>query len=114
MCDEQLGVGMPSRGKMEVFIEPVLPKPELLIVGHGRIAETLAALGHLMGLTITVNHPGAGPSSFPDTSRLVTEDFDLTGTPIGRGIYVVITTQHKREPPTAAKGACEECGVTLL
>ena len=42
MRDEELGVGMPCGGKMEVFIEPVVPKPELLIVGHGRIAETLA------------------------------------------------------------------------
>src|SRR3974377_1860222 len=48
MRDEQLGVGMPCGGKMEVFIEPVLPKPELLIVGHGRIAETLSELGHLL------------------------------------------------------------------
>jgi xanthine dehydrogenase accessory factor len=38
--DEQLGVGMPCGGKMDVFIEPVLPKPELLIVGHGRIADS--------------------------------------------------------------------------
>ncbi len=97
MRDEQLGVGMPCGGKMEVFIEPVLPKPELLIVGHGRIAETLAALGHLMGFAITVNDPGAEPSAFPDASRLVTEDFDLTDTPIGPASYAVIATQHKRD-----------------
>ena len=52
MSDEELGVGMPCGGKMDVFIEPVLPKPELLIVGHGRIAEMLAKLGSLMGFTI--------------------------------------------------------------
>src|SRR6516164_5515723 len=97
MRDEQLGVGMPCGGKMEVFIEPVLPQPELLIVGHGRIAETLSALGHIMGFDITVNDPGADSASFPNASRLVSEDFDLTETPISPKTFVVIATQHKRD-----------------
>ena len=97
MRDEQLGVGMPCGGKMEVFIEPVLPQPELLIVGHGRIAEALSILGNLMGFTVTVNDPAADRSSFPDASRIVTEDFDLTETPIGPKSFVVIATQHKRD-----------------
>ena len=95
--DEQLGVGMPCGGKMEVFIEPVLPRPELLIVGHGRIAETLCALGHLMGFTITVNDPAAEAATFPQAARLVTEDFDLTETPIRMNTYVIIATQHKKD-----------------
>jgi len=82
---------------MEVFIEPVLPQPELLIVGHGRIAETLSALGHIMGFDITVNDPGADSASFPNASRLVSEDFDLTETPISPKTFVVIATQHKRD-----------------
>ncbi len=82
---------------MDIFIEPVLPKPELLIVGHGRIAETLAVLGDLMGFTITVNDPAADRSAFPQAERLVTEDFDLTETPIGPKSFVVIATQHKRD-----------------
>jgi xanthine dehydrogenase accessory factor len=97
MRDEELGVGMPCGGKMEVFIEPALPKPELLIVGHGRIAETLAAIGHLMGFGITVNDPAADAKAFPNASRLVIEDFDLTETPIGPKTFVVIATQHKRD-----------------
>jgi xanthine dehydrogenase accessory factor len=97
MSDEHLGVGMPCGGTMDIFIEPVLPLPELLIVGHGRIAETLAALGHLMGFTITVNDPAADRSSFPQAEKIVTEDFDLTETPIGSKSFVVIATQHKRD-----------------
>lgn len=82
---------------MDIFIEPVLPKPELLIVGHGRIAEILAVLGDLMGFSITVNDPAAEPAAFPQARRLVTEDFDLTETPIGSKSFVVIATQHKRD-----------------
>ena len=97
MRDEELGVGMPCGGKMDVFVEPVLPKPELLLVGHGRIAETLSAIAHVMGFEIIVNDPGADSVSFPNASRVVTEDFDLTETPIGPKTFVVIATQHKRD-----------------
>jgi xanthine dehydrogenase accessory factor len=69
----------------------------MLVVGHGRIAETLATLGHLMGFSITVNDPAAEQSEFPTADRLVTEDFDLTETPIGPKSFVVIATQHKRD-----------------
>jgi len=97
MSDEQLGVGMPCGGTMEIFIEPVLPKPELLIVGHGRIAETLATLGHLMGFAITVNDPVADRAAFPQAEKIADDDFDLTETPIGPKTFVVIATQHKRD-----------------
>src|SRR5215469_5837171 len=51
MQDEVLGVGMPCGGLMDVYIEPVVPQPTLLIAGHGRLAEALVALGHLTNFT---------------------------------------------------------------
>jgi xanthine dehydrogenase accessory factor len=95
MTDEILGVGMPCGGVMDVYIEPVLPKPELLIIGHGAIAEALARLGALLSFTVTVNHPGASRNAFPDAGRLLTDDFDLSGTAIGPRTFVVLATQHK-------------------
>jgi xanthine dehydrogenase accessory factor len=97
MTDELLGVGMPCGGKMDVYIEPVMPKPELLIAGHGRIAETLASFAHMMGFRIIVNDPGADQASFPQAERVIAEDFDLNQTPIGSNTYVVIATQHKND-----------------
>ena len=79
---------------MDVYIEPVLPQPELLIVGHGRIAETLATIGALMGFSITVNDPGAEAAAFPKGARVVNEDFEFRETPIGERTYVVIATLH--------------------
>jgi xanthine dehydrogenase accessory factor len=97
MTDELLGVGMPCGGKMEVYIEPVLPQPDLLIAGHGRIAEVLATFAQLLGFRIIVNDPGAEPTSFPQAEQVITEDFDLVQTPIGSNTYVVIATQHKND-----------------
>jgi xanthine dehydrogenase accessory factor len=97
MTDELLGVGMPCGGKMEVYIEPVLPQPDLLIAGHGRIAEALATFADLLGFRILVNDPGADRTSFPQAEQVIAEDFDLIQTPIGSNTYVVIATQHKND-----------------
>ena len=97
MQDEVLGVGMPCGGMMDVYIEPVVPQPELLIAGHGRIAQVLANLGKLMNFSVTVNDPSADHESFPEVDRLVQQDFNLTETPISTSTYVVIATLHKND-----------------
>lgn len=95
--DEVLGVGMPCGGFMDVYIEPVVPTPELLILGHGKIAETLARAGHDLEFRIRVNDPLATPESFPDAAERVTGDVDYAKATCGPGTYVVITTQHKSD-----------------
>ena len=97
MTDEVIGVGMPCGGIMDVYLEPVFPKPEFLIVGHGRIAETLARLGTLMGFRVTVDDPGADRQSFPSADGLITDDLDLSAPTISSQTYVVIATQHKSD-----------------
>lgn len=95
MTDEVLGVGMPCGGVMDVYIDPVLPQPELLIIGHGRIAETLAALAQLVNFSVTVDDPSAERTAFPDADRLLTDDLDLSEAKIDAQTFVVIATQHK-------------------
>jgi xanthine dehydrogenase accessory factor len=34
-----------SGGTLEIYVEPYLPKPQLVLVGHGPVVETLASLG---------------------------------------------------------------------
>jgi xanthine dehydrogenase accessory factor len=97
MQDEVLGVGMPCGGMMDVYIEPVLPQPELVIAGHGRIAETLAALGRLMNFFVTVHDPEADRESFPAADRIINQDFDAAQIAFGPATYVVIATLHKND-----------------
>ncbi len=97
MQDEILGVGMPCGGMMDVYIEPVLPQPELVIAGHGRIAETLASLGDLMNFSVTVHDPTADAQHFPMARRIINRDFDVKEISFGPGTYVVIATLHKND-----------------
>ena len=93
--DEVLGVGMPCGGMMEVYIEPYLPKPELLIVGHGRIAESLAMLGNFVDFSVTINDPLATQESFPTAERIISNDPDFSQMEVSPNTYVVVVTQHK-------------------
>lgn len=95
MTDEVLGVGMPCGGTMQVYIEPILPKPKLVIIGHGKIAETIAAIGKIMNFTVTVNSPAAMPEAFPTADKLFQGSFGETK--IDSQSYVVIATQHKQD-----------------
>src|SRR5690349_10634859 len=42
-----------SGGTVEVFIEPVLPKPQVVVIGKGPVGETLAKLSQVMDFTVT-------------------------------------------------------------
>src|SRR5436305_10618298 len=114
MQDEVLGVGMPCGGMMDIFIEPVLPKPELLVLGHGRIAETLARLSHLMGFSVVVNDPAAERGAFPDAERVVNTDFDLSETPIRKNSYVMIATLDKNDHLWLEKALASEAAYIAL
>jgi xanthine dehydrogenase accessory factor len=95
--DEVLGVGMPCGGMMDVYIEPVVPQPELVIAGHGRIAETLASLGQLMNFSVTVHDPSADRANFPTAQRIINKDFDVNEVTFGPRTFVVIATLHKND-----------------
>jgi xanthine dehydrogenase accessory factor len=95
LTDEIFGVGMPCGGSMQVYIEPILPKPELIIAGHGRIAETLAQLGHLLGFAVTVADPAATPEAFPLAEHLFTAGLSSSQVQIRSKSYVVVATHHK-------------------
>jgi xanthine dehydrogenase accessory factor len=48
-----------SGGTLEIYVEPFLPKPQLVLVGHGPVVETLAVLGRATDFAVTVVAPEA-------------------------------------------------------
>ena len=72
MADEQDGEGMvtlarngcPSKGSMDIFVEPVVPQPELLVFGTGPVARALLRIAAGFGFTLATfgdaeGHAGA-------------------------------------------------------
>lgn len=83
----------PSQGTMDVFVEPVLPKPQLAILGSSPVAVALSDLGRRLGFFVTVCAPAAEHAAFGETDRLV--DGLTVLPPEAQNGYVVIATQGR-------------------
>ncbi|MGA8657284.1 MAG: XdhC family protein [Chthoniobacterales bacterium] len=79
-------------GALDIFIEPVLPKPQILIVGRSLVARTLSKLGKAVGYTIAVIAPRGDRESFPDAD-FIHEELDFNQVKLAPETYVVVSTQ---------------------
>jgi xanthine dehydrogenase accessory factor len=82
----------------EIFIEPFVPNPVLLIAGAGHIAAPLAALAHLMNFSVSVTDDRASFASrerFPTAKQLLVDDIEsiLKNYPITPRTHVVLVTR---------------------
>ncbi len=82
----------------EIFIEPFVPDPVLLIAGAGHIAAPLAALAHLMNFSVSVTDDRASFASherFPTAKQLLVGDIEsiLKNYPITPRTHIVLVTR---------------------
>ena len=81
----------PSAGKLDVFIDPQLPRPLLLVVGDTPAAHTLIKLGATIGYKTCAVHPGARATDFPEADRFM-ESLDLTPAVPNASTWAVVAT----------------------
>jgi xanthine dehydrogenase accessory factor len=83
----------PSQGTMDIFVEPVLPRPNVVICGSSPIAVAIADLARRSGFAVTVCAPAAEQAAFAEADRRI-EGFAL---PVGETAsrYVVVSTQGR-------------------
>ena len=58
-----------SGGTLDIFIEPVMPKTQLVIVGKTAIARTLCTLAAELEYDVTVAAPGGNPKDFTAATK---------------------------------------------
>ena len=78
-------------GSLEIYLEPFLPKPQLVIVGGSPVAQTVAHLGHLLDFKVVAADPEATSESFPEADVILTE-LDSVRSHIDESSYVVVAT----------------------
>src|SRR5262244_3177973 len=61
----------PSKGTMDIFVEPVLPHPSLVIFGASPVALSLAAQARTLGYHVTIAAPAADLSPAPQVDMLI-------------------------------------------
>ncbi|MCX6220931.1 MAG: XdhC family protein [Bacteroidia bacterium] len=96
--------------KTILFIEPILPIPQLIIAGAGHIGQALCRISSLVDFEITVvdDRPELAVSSrFPEASRVICQPLQQAFQAISltSDVYIVIATQGHRTDIEALK-AC--------
>jgi xanthine dehydrogenase accessory factor len=83
----------PSKGTMDIFVEPVLPHPSLVVLGASPVALSLAAQARTLGYHVTLAAPSADLTAPPDADAII-DGYQL-GELNDAKRYVVVSTQGK-------------------
>jgi xanthine dehydrogenase accessory factor len=83
----------PSKGTMDIFVEPVLPHPALVILGGSPVALSLATQARQLGYHVTLAAPAGDRAATADA------DISIDGYQLGElkpaRRFVVVSTQGK-------------------
>src|SRR5262249_45082155 len=61
----------PSKGTMDIFVEPMLPHPSLIILGASPVALSLASQARTLGYHVTLAAPVADLATQPDAHVII-------------------------------------------
>lgn len=85
-----------SEGEIDVFIDPVMPAPHLIVMGKSAIARSLVKLGKVAGYRITVVAPESKPDTFPGVDELITQ-MNLQQVKLSAASFIIVCTQGEQD-----------------
>lgn len=85
-----------SGGSLDIFIEPVLSKPHVVIFGRSAVAQTLANLAHAMNYSVSAIAPGATSEHFPGIAAIY-QKISLDPVAITPRTFLVVSTQGEHD-----------------
>lgn len=98
MADPERGDPGVCGGQVEVYVEPVIPRPTLVVIGAGHVGKAVAHLAHWLGFYVVVNDDRAEfctPEAVPDADQYIPcsmsqlhEKLEIT-----QWTYLVLTTR---------------------
>lgn len=83
----------PSQGTMDIFVEPMLPAPALVIFGASPVAVALAEIAPRFGYRVTVCAPPEDQGAFAEPDRRI-EGFALPAVEEGHR-FIIVSTQGR-------------------
>lgn len=85
-------------GEVEVFVEPLLPKPQVIVAGGGHVGRAVAHLAHWLGFHVVVTDDRAEfatPEAVPSADEYIHAPLSElpSRTRVDRNSYVLLTTR---------------------
>jgi xanthine dehydrogenase accessory factor len=88
---KQYAMTCQSGGAVELFIEPVLPQPQIVIFGQSHIGIALAKISLAMEYQVIVVHQEANQSTYGDLNLRVMPNFEKSN--LTQNSYLIVCTQ---------------------
>ena len=113
LTDESMAEGgLICGGKVEIFVEPVLPTPKMVIFGAGHISTQLSKIASIAGFKTTIvdNRPVyANKERFPECEAIYGESFEQAFEEIvpNENTYLVIVTRGHQEDQNVLRWAVQ-------
>ena len=85
-----------TEGTVEIFVEPVLPRPSLIVLGASQVARAVCDLGKRVGYAVTVAAMPEDLDLFPDCDHRIA-GFDPEQAIRPTSSFVVVASQGKRD-----------------
>jgi xanthine dehydrogenase accessory factor len=83
-----------SGGTMDIYLEPQMPQPQLVVIGDSPVAATLRALGRVLDYRVVRVSPEAMDDSSPDADAVV-RDLERLPEVVTSDTYAVVATMGK-------------------
>jgi xanthine dehydrogenase accessory factor len=98
MTDPERGDPGICGGQLEIFVEPILPKPVLVVIGVGHVGKTVAHLAKWLGFHVVISDDRAGfctPDVVPDADEFFPVQLEelRQHLQITSRMYLVLTTR---------------------
>ncbi len=85
-----------SGGSMELFIEPVIPNPHIVIVGKSNIARALAKIAIAANQRVTVMAKTTDKAMFPDV-KIIDSNSDFSSVLVDNNTFIIVSTQGEND-----------------
>ena len=94
----EFGMACHSGGTLELFVDPVLPRAQLVVIGASPVAESLTQLAPRVGFAVTLVAHDADAAAYPDAQQVISgDDVAAVASQITAGAWVVVATQGRRD-----------------
>ncbi len=94
----EFGMTCHSGGTLELFVDPILPRARLVVIGTSPVAQSLVKLAPHVGFAVTAVAPGLDAATLPDAQRVIADDDPAAVSPhVGPHAWVVVATQGRRD-----------------
>lgn len=97
-----------SEGTVEVFIEPVLPSPHLVVIGKTAIAKALVKMAKTAGYRVTVAASEITPTTFEKVDELITQ-INLEQVKLSSSSSIVVCTQGEQDEEALEQALKKNC-----